>query len=366
MNENMDNNSQRSEGNESVNLKKNQNENNFDNYFKDSQLSEKTIQTLTQMSKDLSSDFNETSDYFNDDTDDIPEIIEKDSEENVKDISDILEEKSSNKNDNDGLNNDNSLEDLEKPKKGFTLFFRSTIYVFLFVFCISFITTTYFLNFYLTPIQVIGESMQPTLNLSIRDGGHYLGLNDDKHCDIVYCRKDDDYDNNEIVVFKDNNYVYSQSTIDTNEDKEDVFLIKRIVATENQVVTFNRTSFNLLDNTFTYSVSVVDEDGSPVELDSSYQKNNEEMTVEKSKINLSQYSYPVFYQIFSAVNDEGYYSYTVPEDHIFVMGDNRNNSIDSRYFGAIKITDIEGEVKLIVPFKQNVFKAIFIKIKSYF
>ena len=47
------------------------------------------------------------------------------------------------------------------------------------------------------------------------------------------------------------------------------------------------------------------------------------------------------------------YPYTVPEGEIWVMGDNRTNSQDSRYFGAIETSSVTGRVCLVYwPFNN--------------
>ncbi|MBR3384185.1 MAG: signal peptidase I, partial [Atopobiaceae bacterium] len=41
------------------------------------------------------------------------------------------------------------------------------------------------------------------------------------------------------------------------------------------------------------------------------------------------------------------YPYTVPEGCIWVMGDNRSNSLDSRYFGAISLERVTSKALFI-------------------
>ena len=47
------------------------------------------------------------------------------------------------------------------------------------------------------------------------------------------------------------------------------------------------------------------------------------------------------------------YPFTVPEGRLWVMGDNRTNSQDSRYFGAIEESSVTGHAVLVYwPFQN--------------
>ncbi len=91
-------------------------------------------------------------------------------------------------------------------------------------------------------------------------------------------------------------------------------LIKRVIATEGQTV-------NLVDG-------YVFVDG--VKLDEPYTQGKP--------------SYPLYR---TANNVDVAFPYTVPEGEIWVMGDNRTSSQDSRYFGSIKASSITGRAAIV-------------------
>jgi len=49
----------------------------------------------------------------------------------------------------------------------------------------------------------------------------------------------------------------------------------------------------------------------------------------------------------SNFNRDNYGPYTVPDDHLFMMGDNRDNSLDSRYWGPLPVKNIIGSAMII-------------------
>lgn len=111
----------------------------------------------------------------------------------------------------------------------------------------------------------------------------------------------------------------------------------------NDIIVLNS---DMLDKTVVKRVIAVE--GQTVEID----YNNNYVAVDGEKLTENYIKESVMYddklefdQKYFDVNSQKYI-YKVPENCVFVLGDNRNHSSDSRYFGCVDVDDILGKVIL--------------------
>ncbi|WLR44330.1 signal peptidase I [Bacillus carboniphilus] len=145
---------------------------------------------------------------------------------------------------------------------------------------IAFIIALICRQFFFTPVKVVGESMQPTL----------------QNNNMLIVSKVSEFDRLDVVAFK--------------TDKYEESLIKRIIGLPGDLV-------EVKDDVLYINGEKVDE---------SY--------LDEYKNHLS--SHEVLTEDLKI---------TVPKGSLFVMGDNREVSLDSRIFGFISEDDVIGEVK---------------------
>ena len=69
-------------------------------------------------------------------------------------------------------------------------------------------------------------------------------------------------------------------------------------------------------------------------------------------------TYSFYNRFIRELSTTGQYTIDLEDNQYFVMGDNRNNSTDSRFFGPIEKNDILGKVVLQVKYGRTLFNAI--------
>ena len=201
------------------------------------------------------------------------------------------------------------------------------------IFGICFIACLFTFQILLTQIGVVGYSMQPTINISA------YGNDGEYNTDSVYYLHTNNIKNKDIVIIK-------EGKTDSGEK-----IIKRVIASPGQTITFKNIKEVVDANT--HIVIDVYVDG---------KKLNENYISKGSMILkytiLESKNYQYYNKLVSALKQNKEFSQTLDENQFFVMGDNRNNSTDSRFFGPINKNDILGKVVLHVKTNQNLFQAI--------
>lgn len=211
--------------------------------------------------------------------------------------------------------------------------------IFTVVISIYFVFSTFVFFVLLTPIQVVGRSMVPTINADYIQTAEDNGINKD----LVYVRACDEYVVNDIVVFYSQKYKPSAS--------EGSQFIKRIVAVGGDVVQFVKVGEALEFNTSVYSLYV---NGKLV-----HEKFLNEQTGTDYTMELKKDENPYFKSLVEEGNP-----IVVPDNSIFVLGDNRKISDDSKYFGCVSLDDVIGKVIIHVGYDENMLEAIYKSIQK--
>lgn len=175
--------------------------------------------------------------------------------------------------------------------------------------CESVITSVFVVlllfTFIARPVTVDGRSMSPTLN----DTDKLIMTT------FFYTPKVGDI----VIIENKHSYIYKEGTTDIIEGNSlNKRLVKRVIAVGGQTVDINFNSGEVI-------------------VDGEVLKEN--YISEPTFLDTGAFTYPV----------------TVPEGYIFVMGDNRNNSTDSRdeHVGFVKKDDVLGKALLrFYPFEK--------------
>lgn len=217
----------------------------------------------------------------------------------------------------------------KKPRKTWLTCLYGVIFI---VLCFILVMVIVFNVKYISaPVE--GSSMQPTLN----------GVSLDKE-DTVYINKFAKYGLGDIIVIK-------------SPTEKDKYIIKRVIGLEGDTISiYNDGEKYVLERTDSTDCKahIVQEDyiKSVEGMEKTYQNLfNERTGLINSEKWKSCFSY-------DSENDRHYF--TVPAGTVFVLGDNRQDSLDSSISGPFSVDSVVGKVEHIVKYGESKL-AYFIK-----
>jgi signal peptidase I len=117
--------------------------------------------------------------------------------------------------------------------------------------------------------------------------------------------------------------------------KNNVLFIKRVVALPGDKISY--INKNLIINNVIQKTIITTISNNEVTLKEQFIKNIHNITYNTLK------------------NDINFYNLKIPDGYVFVMGDNRDNSSDSRYWGLLPINYIMGKAQFILFSYNNLF-----------
>ena len=201
------------------------------------------------------------------------------------------------------------------------------------IFGVCFVCCLFVFQVLLTQIGVEGYSMQPTINASAYgDSGQY-------NTDSVYYTKSKNIEYKDIVIIKGG-----------KTDSGDK-IIKRVIATPGQTITLKKFKETLGVNPLIYYNIYIN----GKKLSESY-ISKESLFLRYTMLESKNYQY--YNSLIVELKNNGEFSHKMGENEYFVMGDNRNNSTDSRFFGPITKDDIIGKVLIQIKPNESLFKSI--------
>ncbi len=177
------------------------------------------------------------------------------------------------------------------------------------VFGLMLLSVLFAFSLLLSPRLVVGSSMYPTLNSKSNSS------------DIVYIFKQKQYRRGDIVVLEKNN---TQSSSD---------VIKRVIGLAGEKISIKKDSdgyYKVFINDIVYEEDYI------------------------ANINAMKTCYTNFENYLTKNNITTNYI-IVPENEVFVLGDNRGVSYDSSSYGTRKTSEIEGRVFIVIPEHNHFF-----------